>query len=186
MSHQWFTIITLLLGIIWTGILTYVFGIIIVRPLQRLEAAATEASRGNLSQEIVIPKTDDEIRSLSIAVDTMFKNIKNMVNDIERNFNETNKTVAEMRELVSETTSHSQTISDATSDIAKGAVSSADAVQETAEAVERATNIAKEVQQKAEQSNERSVEMLDTLSESTEVVHQLVRGIQSLADEQRG
>lgn len=185
LSQEWFTIITLLLGIIWTGILTYVFGIIITRPLQRLEQATTEASQGNLSQEIVIPKSDDEIRSLSIAVDTMFKNLKSMVNDIERNFNATNVTVAEMKELVDETTAHSQTISDATADIAKGAVNSADAVQETAEAVEQATLIAQDVQRKAEQSNERSVEMLNTLTESTEVVHQLVQGIQTLADEQR-
>src|SRR5690606_41997593 len=97
MSNQWFTIITLLLGIIWTGILTYVFGIIIVRPLQRLDAAATEASQGNLSQEIVMPKTDDGIRSLSIAVYTMFNNINNMAYGIERSFNGMNKTVEEMR-----------------------------------------------------------------------------------------
>lgn len=184
-SEQWFTIFTLILGIIWTGILTFIFGRIITKPLQRLEQAASEAAGGNLSQEIIIPRSNDEIRSLSIAVDTMFKNIQNIVNNIEHNFNETSTTVTEMKELVETTTSHSQTISEATSDIAKGAISSADAIQETAEAVERATAIAENVQQKAEQSNERSVEMLSTLSESTKVVNELVRGIQSLAEEQK-
>src|SRR5699024_8994078 len=75
-------------------------------------------------------------------------------------------------------------ISDATADIAAGAVNSADAIQDTAIAVERATAIAEDVQQKAEQSDERSVGMLATLSASTKVVNQLVRGIQSLAEEQ--
>lgn len=184
-SEQWFTIFTLVLGILWTGILTFVFGRIITKPLQRLERAASEAARGNLNQEIIIPRSDDEIRSLSIAVDKMFKNIQNIVGNIEQNFNATNATVTEMKELVETTTSHSQTISDATSDIAKGAISSADAIQETAEAVERATAIAENVQEKAEQSNERSVEMLGILSNSTKVVNELVQGIQSLAEEQK-
>lgn len=183
-SEELFMILTLLLGIIWTGILTFIFGRIITLPLQRLERATTEAANGNLNQEIIIPRSDDEIRSLSIAVDMMFTNIQQMVNDIEQNFDDTNHTVHEMQQLVSETTSHSQTISDATADIAAGAVNSADAIQDTAIAVERATAIAEDVQQKAEQSDERSVEMLATLSASTKVVNQLVRGIQTLAEEQ--
>src|SRR5699024_3708472 len=110
-SEELFMILTLLLGIIWTGILTFIFGRIITLPLQRLERATTEAANGNLNQEIIIPRSDDEIRSLSIAVDMMFTNIQQMVNDIEQNFDDTNHTVHEMQQLVSETTSHSQTIS---------------------------------------------------------------------------
>lgn len=185
-SEPLFMAFTFVLGIIWTGILTFIFVRIITLPLQRLEGAATEAANGNLNQEIIIPRSDDEIRSLSIAFDTMFTNIQQMVNDIEQNFDDTNKTVNEMQQLVEKTTNHSHTISDATADIASGAVNSADAVQDTAIAVERATAIAEDVQQKAEQSNERSLEMLTTLSASTKVVNQLVRGIQTLAEEQTG
>lgn len=184
LSEAWFMALTFLLGVIWTGILTFVFVRIITLPLQRLEEATSEAARGNLNQEIAIPKMNDEIRSLSISVDTMFSNIQQMVNDIEQNFDDTNNTVNEMQQLVEQTTNHSNAISDATADIAYGAVNSADAVQDTAAAVGRATDIAEDVQEKAEQSNERSVEMLTTLSTSTKVVNQLVRGIQSLAEEQ--
>lgn len=183
-SEPWFMVMTFVLGIIWTGILTFIFVRIITLPLQRLEAATSEAARGNLNQEIAIPKVNDEIRSLSLSVDTMFTNIQQMVNDIEQNFDDTNDTVNHMQKIMYETTNHSQTISDATADIAAGAVNSADAIQDTAVAVERATNIAEDVQQKAEQSDHRSVEMLSTLSTSTKVVNQLVQGIQSLAEEQ--
>lgn len=184
LSEPWFTAITFVLGILWTGILTFVFVRIITQPLQRLEEAATEAAEGNLNQEITIPRSDDEIRSLSIAFDTMLTNIKQMVDDIERNFDDTNKTVNEMQDLVTKTTHHSRNISEATADIASGAVNAANAIQDTAEAVEQATSIAEDVQQKAEQSNERSTEMLSTLTESTEVVNELVEGIQALAEEQ--
>src|SRR5699024_7106075 len=187
-----------ILVIIWTGILSYIFGRVITLPLQRLEAIATEAAEGNLNQEIPIPKSDDEIRSLSIAFDTMFTNIHQIVTDIEQNFDDTNNTVHEMQALVEKTNSDSRTISEATTDIAAGAtqsastlqdtaaaVNSADAIQDTAAAVDQATAIAEDVQDKAEQSDERSVAMLTTLSESTEVVNRLVRGIQQLAEEQK-
>ena len=183
-STEFFMILTLLLGVIWTGILTFLFARIITKSLHRLEAATSEAARGNLDQTIAIPKSDDEIRSLSISVDTMFTNIQQMVNDIEQNFDHTNDTVHKMQELVTATTNHSQNISDATADIAQGAINSADAIQETAMAVERATAIAEDVQHKAEQSNEKSLELLTTLTTSTKVVNQLVQGIQKLAKEQ--
>lgn len=183
-SHQTFTIITLLLGVIWSGILAYFAAKIITKPLQRLESAATEAARGNLKQEITIPRSDDEIRALSLAVDTMFKNIQNMVQNIERNFAETNTTVNKMREVSLQTTKHATAIGEATNDIASGAVGSAEAMQQTAEAVEQVTNLAEEVQARAEQSTAKSQEMLTVFSNSTEVVRRLVEGIEALATEQ--
>src|SRR5699024_12450393 len=69
-SEELFLIITFALGIIWTGILAYFAGRLITRPLQKLEEAATRAAEGDLRQEIDIPATDDEIRALSLAVDT--------------------------------------------------------------------------------------------------------------------
>lgn len=184
MSEPAFMLLTFLLGVIWTGILTFIFVRIITKPLQRLEEATSEAARGNLNQEITIPKLNDEIRSLSLSVDTMFTNIQQMVDDIERNFNQTNRTVNEMQELVQETTKHSMTIDDATNHISNGAIESAESIQDTALAVEQATDIAENVQEKAEQSNEKSAEMLSTLSHSAEVVNELVLGIQALAQEQ--
>lgn len=183
-SEQWFVIITLLLGIIWSGILAFFAARFITKPLQRLEAAASSAAKGNLNQEINIPKSDDEIRALSIAVDTMFKNIKNMVHNIDQNFNNTSKTVSKMKDVSEKATKHSIAISGATEDIAEGAVSSAESTQQTAAAVEEATNLAQEVQVKAEQSTGKSEEMLKILSDSKVVVNQLVQGIQMLANEQ--
>src|SRR5699024_3492824 len=183
-QQEWFVIITLLLGIIWSGILAFFAARIITRPLQQLEQAATNAASGNLNQEINIPRSDDEIRALSIAVDTMFKNIKDMVSNIDINFKTTNETVETMKEVATLASQHSSAISGATDDIANGAVAAAESIQQTVESVEEATSLATEVQQKAERSTEQSNEMLKMLSESKTVVNDLVLGIQQLADEQ--
>src|SRR5690625_3759607 len=159
-SEQWFIILTLSLGILWSGILAFFAARFITKPLQRLEQAASRAAEGDLNQEIIIPKSDDEIRSLSVAVDTMFNNIQNMVHNIDRNFNNTSKTVSNMKEVSAVATKHSIAISGATEDISQGAISSAEATQQTAEAVEEATQLAQEVQVKAEQSTEKSKQML--------------------------
>src|SRR5699024_8644859 len=122
--QHWFVILTLLLGIVWSGILAYFAASIITKPLQNLEKVASSAAEGNLNQEVNIPSSNDEIRSLSIAVDTMLKNIRGMVDNIDRNFNTTNETVNEMKRVSEQASTHSVAISAATDDISQGAVSS--------------------------------------------------------------
>ncbi|MGM8211419.1 methyl-accepting chemotaxis protein [Virgibacillus sp. W0430] len=182
--EQLYIIVVLVLGIIWSGILAFIAARIITKPLQELEVAATNAAEGDLRQTINIPKSDDEIRSLSIAFDSMLKNITNIVHNIETNFEHTNKNVIQMKKVANEAAQHSEMISSSSDDISKGAVSSAEAIQETAEAVEEATNLAEEVQMKADQSKQKSNEMLKTLNKSKDVVNSLVEGIQTLATEQ--
>src|SRR5690625_1243789 len=172
-SQELFIIIVLLLGIIWSGILAFFAAGFITKPLQQLERAASSAAEGHLNQTITIPKSDDEIRALSIAVDTMFKNIKNMVNNIDENFNTTNNTVSKMKNVSATASEHAAAISEAVEDISQGAISSAESTQQTAEAVEEATKLATEVQAKAEQSTSKSESMLEILSESKTVVNQL-------------
>lgn len=183
-SEGVFIIIVLLLGIIWSGILAFFAAKIITKPLQMLEEVATKAAEGDLNQEVVIPKSDDEIRSLAVAVEVLFTNLKGIVSDIDTNIESSNKTVATMKDVSQFARQNSDAISGASNDISKGAVSAAEAMQETAEAIEEATSLAVEVQNKAEQSTKKSGEMLTTLTESRVVVNNLVKGIQDLASEQ--
>ena len=184
LKEEIFIMMTFLLGIIWTGILAFVAARFITKPLQQLEAAATEGAKGDLKQEIHISEADDEIRALSLAVDRMFKNIQGMVHNIHSNFTNTDRAVEEMKQVVDKATQHSKAITDATNEISAGAVNAAESTQQTVEAIEKATLLAEEVQHKAETSTNKATEMLNVLSDSKRVVHQLVHGIQQLAEEQ--
>ncbi|WP_010648373.1 methyl-accepting chemotaxis protein [Oceanobacillus massiliensis] len=181
---EWYIILILLFGIFWSGVLAFLAAGVITKPMETLEKIASEAANGNLKQEVDIPKSDDEIRSLAIAVSTMLQNLNKMVHNIDRHFESTNETVIQMKEASHAATQHSTLIGGSINEISKGAESSAEAIQSTAEAVEVATGLARKVQDKAEQSKERSTEMLGTLDESKKVVYQLVQGIQKLADDQ--
>jgi len=183
-SQEWFTVITLLKGIFWTGVLSYIAAGFITKPLESLEDVASKAAEGDLDQSVIIPTSDDEIRALSIAFNAMLINLKNMVHNIDNHFKHANESIVQMRQASDVASEHSAHISASTDDISRGAESSAVAIQQTAEAVEDATHLAEEVQLKADQSKEKSQEMLHTLDHSKQVVHGLVKGIQKLTEEQ--
>lgn len=183
-SQQWFTIITLLFGILWTGALAYFAAVFITRPLARLEDAVSNAAEGKLNQTIRIPKSDDEIRSLSIAFDTMLGNLKNMVHNIETNFENTNKSVRQMKVVSEQANDYAYTVDTQVQEISKGAENVSASMQETAEAVEVATVLAQEVELKATQSKEKSHTMMVALKGSQKVIAELSAGIGKIADEQ--
>jgi methyl-accepting chemotaxis protein len=176
-----FTIITLTLGIFWSGLLGYFVAGLIIQPLKRLEAAAIEASRGNLEQDVLLSKSNDEIRSLGSAFNHMLVNLREMVKRIEENFEQTNGNVTEISEKTAKAALQSESIARTIQEISAGAESSAGAIMQTAESVESITQIAAEVQTRAKSSEQVSVEMLDELQESKRVVHSLIEGIQRLA-----
>lgn len=96
----------------------------------------------------------------------------------------TNQTAKKMKRVTTEASKNSSTISEASQDISKGAEGVANAVQQTTEAMEETTVLAKEVQHKAGNSSRQAEMMLETLDDSKRTVHQLVQGIQQLANEQ--
>lgn len=181
---HWYTILTLFGGVFWSGLLAFFAAFLITKPLEKLSEIASEAANGNLNQEVPIPSSDDEIRDLSVSVNTMLKNLNQIVLDINQNFQYTNEAVLLMKETSNQSTEHSQAISTAIDEISSGAEQSAGAIQSTAESVEMATDLAAKVQDKAKQSKEKSITMLQTLKESKLVFHQLVDGINLLATEQ--
>ncbi|QHE53810.1 methyl-accepting chemotaxis protein [Pontibacillus sp. HMF3514] len=184
MSEMMFTILTLLLGIIWSGILAYFAAGFITKPLHNLEQAATLAASGEITNELVVSKSDDEVRSLGVAFETMLSNLRDMVHNIEQNFEDTNHSVQEIKKAAEQATQQAQIIGDTIGDISQGAENSSMAIQQTAEAVDQTTQLATQVQEKAQSSEEMSKHMLVTLGNSKDVIHSLVSGIQSIAKEQ--
>nr|WP_110928318.1 methyl-accepting chemotaxis protein [Bacillus massiliglaciei] len=176
-----FSIATLALGIIWSGILAYFAAQLIIKPLQKLETAALSAADGDISQEAYVHKTDDEIRSLGLAFNHMLFNLRDMVHRIDDNFHETNDKVVHISGEASRASEQAENIARTIEEISKGADHSAVSIMNTAEAMEDVTKIAQEVQRKANASVSFSGEMVTELGKNKDVIHSLVSGIQQLA-----
>lgn len=181
MGQTTFTIITLCLGIMWSGILAFFAAGIIIKPLQKLEKVAMGAARGNIKEDVELPKSDDEIRSLGIAFNHMLFNLRDMVQNIDENFRSTNERVEAISKESAIAVQQAEAISRTINEISAGADNSAVSIQATAESVEDVILVAKEVQNNAKQSERVSNEMVKELQESKKVIHSLVAGIEAIA-----
>ncbi|GAA0487431.1 hypothetical protein GCM10008986_11160 [Salinibacillus aidingensis] len=97
-SEAVYTILVLLLGIFWSGILAYFAAGLIIKPLLKLKDAATEAASGNIAEDADVSKSDDEIRSLGVAFNTMLASLRGIITNIEKNFDQTIQSVGAIRE----------------------------------------------------------------------------------------
>lgn len=178
-----FTVLTLSLGIIWSGILAFLAAGIIIKPLQKLEQVALKAADGDISVEAELSKSDDEIRALGVAFNHMLFSLKEMVQKIDDNFRETNEKVIAISMESSAAAEQAEAIARTIGEISLGADNSAVSIQTTAESVEDVIRIAEEVQETARTSGNVSNELVKDLQDSKEVIHSLVSGIQKLAKE---
>ena len=176
-----FTIVTLLLGVIWSGILSFFAARLIVKPLQQLEVVALQAAQGDISKNIELAKVDNEIRSLGMAFNQMLGNLREMVQHIEENFKETNKKVESISSESCLAAEQVNTIEQTISEIASGAENSASSVQTTAESMEEVIVVAQEVENKAKSSEAISIEMVRDLDQAQQVIQSLITGIETLA-----
>lgn len=169
------------MGIFWSGLLAYFFSGLIIKPLFNLEKVATLASEGKIGVDVEVPKSKDEIQSVSIAFQTMLVNLREMVQSIEDNFEKTNNSVKQLSKESSVASQQAEAIAQTIAQISEGAEHSAVAVQETAESVEDVRVLASEVNIRAEKSSVQSKEMIDGLAQTTVVIQSLVSGIQKIA-----
>ncbi|MED0873311.1 methyl-accepting chemotaxis protein [Bacillus mobilis] len=182
-SQTVYNIIVMLLGVVWSGILAYGAAIFLIKPLRKLEEAARKAADGDIREDVPLPKTDDEIKSLSVAFNMMLGNLRGMVKNIDTTFSYTNNQVQQIRRQTGEATKQARGVSETLAEISSGAEQSAASIQAIVSTVDTTTSIASEVGEKAKQSDELSLEMVQALGQSTRVFTSLIQGIQTLAKE---
>ena len=180
-DRKLFELITYALGIIWSCILAGVFGIVLVRPLQRLEETATRVAEGKIGQDVEMPKTTDEIRSVAEAFQRMLDNLRVMVDGIESNFEITNNTIGELSQQTKSASYKAESIAQTVGHISEGADASAVAVQETAEALSDMRDLAVEVNSRAVKSSTESKQILIDLSSTKASIQGLVNSIRTIA-----
>jgi methyl-accepting chemotaxis protein len=178
-----FTSVTLILGVIWCAILGYIGAGFITKPLRRLEEASRKVASGDISVDVDVTKSDDEIRALGLAYQEMVQNLRGMVFDIETNFQLTNVKVSNIKNSSQSAAHQAENIGRTVNEIAAGAENSASAIQRTAELMEDVSQLADQVQVRANVSKDLSIEMVEMLAKSKQLINTLVSGINQLAQD---
>lgn len=181
-----YMIVVYLLGVIWSGILAFIAAGFIVKPLKIIEMGALKAAEGQICEDVEVPDSDDEIRSLGMAFNNMLTNMREMVAHIQENFQETDNKVVSITEMSKQTACQTEIVSRTISEIAAGADNSASSVLTMVESIEEITQLAKDVQEKAEASQVVSANMVQELQTSKDAIQSLVTGMARLvADNQQ-
>jgi len=185
--HQWihnevmYVLATLFLGIVWSGILAYCAAYVLIKPLKNLEAAAMNAAKGDIRNDAVLAKTDDEIRAVGLAFNQMMGNLREIIKGIDENFRATSEKVTLISEETARAAEQANSIARTVDEISHGSEHAAESISRTAESIEHVERIAKDVQNRAKESEQRSSGMLDVLRESDQVITALIEGVETVA-----
>lgn len=183
MNEILFVSLTFSLGVIWMGILGWIAARIMIKPLRRLTETARLAAQGDLSQEVQVSKSKDEIRDLGEAFRHMMENLRKMVGDIDANFAQTNRSVGELTDASHQAALQIENIAQTVEEIARGAERQTQATKHTVDSLQGLNQLAETVNDHTVQSKQLSDTMVVHLRQSTEVVHSLVAGIHKLVEQ---
>jgi methyl-accepting chemotaxis protein len=181
-TREGYTAIIFILGITWSGILGFLASGYITGSLKKLEGVASKVAEGDLNVEVVIPKSNDEIQSLSIGFSKMVQQLRTVIHKLEQTITITNNKVKDMSTEASFASRQAENIAHAMQEIAGGAESSALSIQATTERMDEVLVYSQEMQQEALHSQNLSTKMLVDLEESTTSIHHLLKGIEQLVE----
>lgn len=178
-----FQLLTYAMGVMWSGILAAMFSTILTKPLQRLETAAMRVADGKIGEDIELPKSSDEIHSVSQAFQQVVVNLRNIIEQIESNFQATAQSVDELTKETSVASGQSDSIARTIGEISNGAENTSEAIRGTVNAIEDIRQLALKVNDRADQSSEQSKVMLQDLHATTEIFQAVLAGIHQMSDQ---
>lgn len=178
-----FQLLTYAMGIMWSGILAAMFSTILTKPLQRLETAAMKVADGKIGTDIQLPNSSDEIHSVSKAFQQVVVNLRNIIEQIESNFQATAQSVDELTKETSAASGQSDAIARTIGEISDGAENTSESIRETVHAIEDIRQLAVEVNNRAGQSSEQSKVMLKELHATTEIFQSVLAGIHQMSNQ---
>ncbi len=176
-----FTLMTLALGVVWTGLLGWIAARWLVKPLLHLTNAANKASSGDLQVQVMPTSSDDEIRALGLSFAKMIEGLREIINEISVNYKVTDLQVSELRTAIEQAASHIERITATVEDISQGAERQSRSSEAMYASVEQVTRLTQNINNMAHSAQEMSGEMTDTIEENTKAIQSLVEGMQRLA-----
>ncbi|GGE46879.1 methyl-accepting chemotaxis protein [Pullulanibacillus camelliae] len=178
---QWlFILATLLLGIIWSGILGYFIAIYFTRALKPLQKGVTEAAKGDLSVDIEPIHTRDEIESLANGFREMVKVLKTIIFDIQQYVAVTSERITSLKQVMVTLSGQVQEVSATMTDIASGSERQAQSTAASLDHVQKGLKLATKIEEEAREADGLSKITMGNLTSSSQALKELIEGIQEI------
>ncbi|NHN30858.1 methyl-accepting chemotaxis protein [Paenibacillus agricola] len=186
MSEWLYMAIVMGLGVFWTGFLGWLAARWLVSPLLRLTVAVNEAASGNLRVMIPIPKSNDELRTLSVSFNGMVDNLRQIISEISSNVSFTERNASALSSALQHAAHQIEKTAITIDGISKGADQQAQSTHHTFAAVGTITQAAEDVSTRANTALQLSHHMVTTTEESSIAIHSLVEGLLELSQSNIG
>ncbi|CAM3791670.1 methyl-accepting chemotaxis protein [Cohnella lubricantis] len=181
MPNWLFVILTLFVGVFWTGLFGYIFSKWLLRPLLSLTAAAEQAAEGSLNVEVMIGRSDDELTKLSRAFDAMLKRFVSIIGGIRGNSHQTDLHAAELQGAIGEAARQIEEIAHQAEAITTGTERQSASAMAMRSSVEQLSAAVHEADEQAGAARIRARMMNESVEESEKVFLSLVEGMRQLA-----
>ncbi|MEI7024194.1 methyl-accepting chemotaxis protein [Paenibacillus sp. y28] len=170
----------LAMGVFWTAFLGWLAARWLVAPLLRLTEAVNEAATGNLKISIPIPRSKDELNTLSVSFNHMVENLRQIIVELSDNITFTQNNTLALSSALQQAAHQIETTASTVEDISKGADLQAESAHHTLNAVKTITQAADEVKIKANEALGLSNKMVATTEESGYAIRSLIQGLLDL------
>ncbi|WP_256757017.1 methyl-accepting chemotaxis protein [Cohnella sp. WQ 127256] len=177
-----FVLLTLLLGVFWTGLFGYFAARWLLRPLLALTTAAQEAATGNLGVKVVARPSNDEMQALGEAFEQMLGQLKIIIAGIKDNSRLTDSHVKELQQAIGQATGQIEQMTNETEAITSGTQSQADSADRLHQDAEALSAAADRMSEEASHARERAGHMNRAAKQSEEVFQSLVGGMYQLSE----
>jgi len=186
LTYNTFVIGTLSLGIFWSILLGFIASKYLTKPLIELEQTVRKAATGDLTNDVNLVKSDDELRALGIAFNQMITSLRAIVKDIQENFDNTESNVNELTQASEQAALSAESITRTIEEISQGAERQAMATNATAESITQVNHLSEDVNEQSLITKRNSHQMEKVIKDSIFVIHQLVDGLKQIEHTNKG
>ncbi|QJD82128.1 methyl-accepting chemotaxis protein [Cohnella herbarum] len=177
-----FVLLTLLIGVFWTGLFGYFAARWLLKPLLALTAAAQEAATGNLGVKVATSRSNDELQTLGEAFGQMLGQLKTIITEIKDNTRLTDTHVKELQEAIGQATGQIEQMTNESEAITSGTQRQANSADRLHHDVEEMSHAADRMSEEANAARERAWHMNNAAKQSEEVFRSLVGGMHQLTE----
>lgn len=178
-----FSIGTLSLGIIWTGILGWITAAWLIKPLVQLTRAADEAAEGNLLVHVKARGTGDELQRLSTSFSRMLTDWRTIVAGLTSNANSADASADELKLAIGQAAHHIERIATAVERIAADADSQERSSAVMTKSIDRLVQYAAQNESEADATSRLAGQMTETTRAGTASIGYMLTDLHRMAEE---
>lgn len=183
MNAWLYTVLTLAMGVFWTGFLGWFTARWIVRPLNALHQAAEVAAQGNLTADVAIPHSRDELMRLSASFNEMLTSLRGIVRDINQHSSAADTEVGMLRNAAEQAANLLTEITERVDSISHNTDIQAELSLSMYKTIEEIASLSADAQTRTVSAQSDAGQMMEAMSRSSEAIRSLSEAMNRLTAE---